>query len=59
MASGSEQMSWQVWPHGKTCHTCGKTLRIQDVGEHRTIYEGGKAVARYLWCKEHRGGRNG
>ena len=57
MAVGSEQMSWKVWPFGKECDVCGKTLRIQDVGEHRTLYENGKAVKRLLWCQDHRGGR--
>jgi len=56
MAKGSEQFNWRIWPFGKTCDVCGRTLRIQDVGEHRTIYEGGRVV-RYLWCKDHRGGR--
>lgn len=57
MPQGSEQMSWKVWPYGKECAVCRKTLRIQDVGEHRTYYENGKAVKRLLWCTEHRGGR--
>ena len=57
MAKGSEQFTWLLWPFGKECSLCGKTLRVQDVGEQRTYYERGKAVKRLLWCKEHRGGR--
>jgi hypothetical protein len=56
MAQGSEQMSWKVWPYQRECAACGRTLRIQDVGEHRTYYKGGKAVQRLIWCTDHRPG---
>lgn len=55
-APGSEQFSWSHnWPHHRDCDYCGKTLRVQDVGEHRTYYENGKAVKHLIWCSEHRG----
>lgn len=57
MAKPSEAMSWKVWPFGKECDVCKRTLRIVDVGEHRTYYEGGKVVRRLLWCVDHRGGK--
>ena len=59
MAQGSEQFTWlHTWPWHRTCDVCGKELRTEDVGEHRTLYENGKAVKRLLWCHEHRGGRS-
>lgn len=57
MAAPSEAMSWKVWPFGKECAVCGRTLTIKEVGEHRTYYRNGKAVERILWCVKHRGGR--
>lgn len=57
MAVGSEQFTWKLWPWGKECSVCGRVLRVKDVGEHRTYYEGGKAVKRLLWCQAHRGGK--
>lgn len=58
MAKGSEQFTWKLWPFGKECSSCGRKLRIQDVGEQRTTYnEDGSVRAHFLWCKDHRGGR--
>ena len=59
LAAPSEGFSWKRWPYGKECSACGKTLRVEDVGETREVYSyangRGEVVARYLWCKEHRG----
>lgn len=58
MAVGSEKMMWRLFegvPH--VCDLCGKKLRIQDVGEHRTYRENSKELKTVFWCKAHRGGR--
>jgi hypothetical protein len=55
---GSEAFMWRLFPGiERVCATCGRTLRVKDVGEHRTTYKDGKAVSTVLWCREHRGGR--
>jgi hypothetical protein len=57
MAQGSEQFTWlHNWPWHRTCDVCGAELKVDDVGEHRTYYENGKAVRMLLWCVDHRGG---
>lgn len=55
----SEPFTWKkTWPWERVCSLCGRELRTQDVGEHRTVYgDDGRVAARFLWCKDHRGGR--
>ena len=39
MAKGSEKFQWNLFPGiPRICRECGKTLLIDDVGEHRTLY---------------------
>ena len=62
MPAPSEQFTWKkTWPdRARSCSTCGKDLRVEDVGEHRAVYDldRGRIVQEFLWCKEHRGGRS-
>jgi hypothetical protein len=55
-AKGSEQLAWKQFPGvPHICDVCRRKLRIQDVGEIRTYWEG-KQKRTVFWCVEHRGG---
>jgi hypothetical protein len=57
VAKGSEQLAWKQYPGvDHVCDVCKRTLRVQDVGEIRTYWEG-KQKRTVFWCVEHRGGR--
>jgi hypothetical protein len=58
MAKGSEQFAWKRWKGSRECSYCGRTLRVQDVGEEREYIDAeGRVSERFLWCRDHRGMR--
>ena len=53
MAKGSEQFSWKLFGNPKRrCWECGREpLRVEDVGEHRRKYPGGKDEFKCKQCR--------
>jgi len=53
VAKGSEQFTWKMYDHPrKICWECKKEpLRVEDVGEERTIYPSHKTEFRCKDCR--------
>ena len=57
MAAGSEKFKWNLFPLGtrKVCRECGREpLKIDDVGEHRRRYPGGRDEFLCKTCQQRR-----
>lgn len=54
MARGSEQLTWKQLGGKHPCSACGRTLRVDEVREHRTVYPGGKLEVFCAACFEAR-----
>jgi hypothetical protein len=56
VAKGSEQFAWKQFPGvPHICDFCKRELRVKNVGEIRTYWEGDKPRI-IFWCVDHRGG---